>query len=281
MDFAIFEHIEDDDECHGDTHEKCKAVDRIITALRYYQQLVLSANTVKYGKDPRAVFNTFCNDLYPKGAMLNDYIHWVMNHKDEQSMKAIRKQLNFVCDSAKNCGATTRHYRDRTQDGNGGDETESSWFTEQMDRVHFNIYHLHELGLRVSAEVLESEVGPDDDEKQDESHLFDLAMKRMAREMKEKRGIFGSERLNGSANAKFALKVDGAKESDGMYPLSRWHFVYFVYFSAQLAISQTVYDLHEFHLFQSKRKRKRGEERHFDDEILGTNEGRVGVECTV
>ena len=219
MDFSVFEHVEDGDECNGKPHEKCKAMERIITALRYYQQLVLSANTVKYGKDPRAVFNSFCNDLYPKGAMLNDYIHWVLHHKDEESLKAIRKQLNFICESAKQCGATTRHYRDRTQGDNEGDNDESSWFTEQMDRVHFNIYHLHELGLRVSAEVLESEVGPDDDEKQDESHLFDLAMKRMAREMKEKRGVFGSERLDGSTNAKFTLKVDCTKGPEGMIPM--------------------------------------------------------------
>ena len=153
--------------------------------------------------------------------MLNDYIHWVLRHKDEKSIDAIRKQLNFVCESAKKCGATTRHYRDRTQDDSAGDETQSSWFTEQMDRMHFNIYHLHELGLRVSADVLESEVGPDDDEKRDETHLFDFAMKRMAREMKRKRGVFGTERLNGSANTKFGLKIDGTKESDGMYSLTR------------------------------------------------------------
>ena len=207
MVFALFEKIDDEDHCHGDTHEKCKAVERIVAALRYYQHLVLSPNTTKYGKEPRAVFDTFCEDLYPKGIMLNDYIHWVLNHKDERSIDAIRIRLNFVCDSAKKCRATTRHYRDRRDDGNEADDTESSWFTEQMDIVHFNIYHLHEAGLRVSAEVLESEVAPDD-EKQDESHLFDLAVKRLAKEMMAKSAAFGNERLNGSENVKFTLKVN-------------------------------------------------------------------------
>ena len=261
----MFEHIEDGDECNGDTHEKCKAVDRIVTALRYYQELVLSASTVKYGKDPRAVFNSFCNDLYPKGALLNDYIHWVMNHKDEQSINAIRKRLNFTCESAKQCGATTRHYRDRTQDDNGGDEMESSWFTEQMDRVHFNIYHLHELGLRVSAEVLESEVGPDDDEKQDESHLFDLAIKRMAREMQGKRGVFDMERLNGSANSKFTMKIDGVKMTEGECPSILSFLTLFPCFSP----------------CSTQRTRKRDEERHFAQEILGATARRDDIERIV
>ena len=214
MDFALFKHIQDDVHCDGSTHEKCKAVERIIAALRYYQHLVLSPNAAKYGKDARILFHTFCEDLYPKGVMLNDYIHWVLNHKDEESIYAIRKRLNYVCDSAKKCSATTRHYRDRRQDKVGADDIESNWFTEQMDRLHFNIYHLHELGLRVSAEVLESEVAPDD-EIQDESHLKDLAMKRLAKQLRAKRAEFGTERLDGSVNAKFTLKVHEMKEIGG------------------------------------------------------------------
>ena len=190
-------------------------MERIVAALKYYQHLVLSTNTTKYETDPWAVFNTFCEDLYPKGVMLNDYIHWVLNHKDERSIDAIRKRLNFVCDSAKKCGATTRHYRDRRQDGNVAEDTESSWFTEQMDTVHFNIYHLHDVGLRVSAEVLESEVAPDD-EKQDESHLFDLAIKRLSKEMRAKGAAFGNERLNGSDNVKFTLNVNEMNGTDGL-----------------------------------------------------------------
>ena len=215
MDFSVFEHVEDDDECNGKQCEKCKAMERIVAALKYYQHLVLSPNTKKYGDDPRLTFNSFCEMLYPKGVMLNDYIHWVLNHKDEESIKDIRKQLNYVCDSAKKCGATTRHYRDRRQDGNASDEEEANWFIEQMDLMHFNIYHLHELGLRVAAEVLESEVAPDD-EKQDESQLFDLAMKRMAKEMRAKQKAFGNERLDGSANTKFSLTVDGGNDADGV-----------------------------------------------------------------
>ena len=127
MDFSLFKHFEDGDDCDGKKHEECKAVDRIVAALRYYQHLVLSANMAKYGKDPRVLFNKFCEDLYPKEAMLNDYIHWVLHHNDPQRVKAIRERLNYVCESAKKCGATTRHYRDRRQDGIGGDEIEANF----------------------------------------------------------------------------------------------------------------------------------------------------------
>ena len=217
MDFSIFEHIESGDHCDGDHHADCKAIERVSTALNYHWFLVNASMATKYGKDPQIAFRSFCEELYPKRVLLNDYIHWVLHHHDPQSAMAIRKQLHFDCESAKRCGATTRHYRDRREDGSGAaDEVESNWFGDKMDCIHFNVFHLHELGLRVTAEAAESELAPDDEE-QDESKSVDLALKRMAKEIAKKRTLFSTERLDGAANSKFTLKVD--ESNDGMWSL--------------------------------------------------------------
>ena len=215
MDFALFEHIGDDDECTSIYDKECKAVDRIIAALEYYEHLVLSPFAAKYGDDPRLVFDSFCRDLYPKKVLLNDYIHWVLNHNDPESLLAMRKRLHFLCESAKNCGATTRHYRDRRHDGNEEDGVESSWYTDKMDCIHFNIHHLHELGLRVSPETIQTEDAPDNDNV-DEENSVDAAMKRMTKEIDSKRSAFSSQRLNGSKNSKFTVQIAVQNGAVGM-----------------------------------------------------------------
>ena len=211
MDFTIFENIADGDECDGDQVEECKSVDRIIAALEYYEHLVLSPFAAKYGDDPRLVFDGFCRDLYPKKTLLNDYIHWVLNHNDSDALMHMRQRLHFLCESAKHCGATARHYRDRRDDGNDADKVESSWYTDKIDCIHFNIRHLHEVGLRVSAETLLSETAPDDDQ-EDGSERADDRLKRMKKEIASKRSAFSNQRLDGANNAKFTMKIANLKD---------------------------------------------------------------------
>ena len=219
IDFKLFESIESGDHCHGRHGAECKAMDRVVAALDYYQFLVIGATAKQLVDDPRAAFTAFCEELYPKGVLLNDYIHWVLHHKDPRSVKAIRGRLQFVCESAKLCGATSRHYGDRRVGGDG-----ANWFTEKMDSMHFNIYHLYELGLRVSPEVMQKEMASGDEE-QDESDLVNSSLKRMGREIETKRALFSTERLDGATNSKFTLQIDEQKEGghgkggDGTWPL--------------------------------------------------------------
>ncbi len=83
---------------------------------------------------------------------------------------------------------------------------------ERLDSIHFMVHHLNELGLRVSAKAMESEVVPDDEEK-DEHHLTDLALKRMAEIIESKRAWFSNERLDGATNSKFTLQINEQKGS--------------------------------------------------------------------
>lgn len=211
IDPKLFENVESEDHCHGKGRcTECKAMKRVMAALDYYAVLVLGAKAKMLVDDPKAVFMKFCDEIYPKRVFLNDYIHWVLHHNSVEEAKAIRSVLQYLCDSANDCGATTRHYRDRRQDANGADDVPNE-FMEKMDALHFNIYHLQELGLRIDPETLESEMKLDDHE-QDESQLADVGYRCMARAIEVKRSRFSSQRLDGLKNAKFNLQVNEQKE---------------------------------------------------------------------
>ena len=223
IDFNLFQDIESGDCCDG-KRGYCKGLERVIQTLDYHQFLVVNPLDDKYGNDPQTAFISFCSELYPKEAMLNDYIHFVEHHADPKGVEYIRSRLHFSCDSAGKCGATTRHYRDRREDSTSAKGVESNWFIDRIDSIHFMVHHLTELGLRVSMEAMESELAPDDEE-QDESLLVDLALKRMGKEIESKRARFTTERLDGAANSKFTLQINEQKGSghgvgsDGMWSL--------------------------------------------------------------
>ena len=215
VDFNLFQDIESGDHCDGEGGY-CKALERVIGALDYHQITIVNSLDDKYGDGPRAAFTAFCDELYPKRAMLNDYIHFVEHHADPKSIEYIKGRLHFNCESAKKCGATTRHYRDRREDSTGAKGVESNWFIDRVDSVHFMVHHLTELGLRVSAEeTMESAVALSDDEEEDESLLVDLALKRMGKVIEAKRALFSNERLDGATNSKFTLQIDEDESNGG------------------------------------------------------------------
>ena len=175
-------------------------------ALDYYGVLVIGALGSQLVDDPKAVFTDFCEKVYPKKYFLNDYIHWVLHHKDEAEITQLRSNLHFICESAKLCGATTRHYRDRRVTTNENDGEERNVFIEKMDSIHFNVFHLNELGLRISSEDLKIEI-TENDKGKDEEHLKELKLKRMAEIIAMKRQFFSAERLDGDNNLKFTLQI--------------------------------------------------------------------------
>ena len=161
IDFNVFQHIESEDQCDGKHPGTCKGLDRMIAALDYHQFTIVHELNEKYGDDPKELFIAFCDELYPRTAMLEDYIHFVEHHADPSSIEYIKGRLHFKCESATKCGATTRHYRDRRNDVNNG--IEFVWCIDRIDSIHFMVHHLTELGLRVSADTLQNAVSSDDE----------------------------------------------------------------------------------------------------------------------
>ena len=212
LDLSVFKDTVFDGECGGKEGSECFALRRLSVALDYYQFLALSPKTAKYGNEPLTTFTVFCRDFYPKRHLLDDYIHWTLYHRDPESIESMKSNLHFVCDSVKRCGATTRHYRDRRVDGDGAEEMESNWFVLKMECLHFNVYHLHELGLRVSTDERTSDLVSNQEE-DDDTDLVDVALQRMAKVIESKRALFSTERLDGATNSKFTLQIDEQKES--------------------------------------------------------------------
>ena len=212
VDFSAFDNIKSDDHCDGKHPQNCKCLDRVIAALEYHQCLIVNPLNEKYGDDPKAAFVSFCDELYPKTAMLNDYIHFTEYHTDSETINYIQSRLNMKCDSVQKCGSTSRHYRDRGVGDIGGDGMESLWCIDRMDSIHFTVHHLTELGLRVNMKEIESELTADGQEV-DDSKSRELALQRLAEIIKAKRTTFSNERLDGTTNSKFTLQVDEMKES--------------------------------------------------------------------
>jgi len=218
VDFNVFDNIQSGDHCDGDHPQNCKALDRIVSALNYHQFLIVNPLNEKYGDDPKAAFVDFCDRLYSKRKLLNDYIHFQEHHSDTKTIEYLRDRLFMKCESARKCGATSRHYRDRGDGANGGDETESSWCIDRIDALHFAVNHLTELGLRTSLSEVEEENDANGGNEED-SDSVDVAMKRLAEVIKAKREVLSNERLDGTVNSKFTLQVEEVKESgnDGMF----------------------------------------------------------------
>ncbi len=214
MDLSVFENIECGDNCGGSKPAGCcRSLDRVVALLDYHQMTVVDPESVsKYGDDGESAFTAFCDAVYCKRNMVNDYIHFVNAHSDPQSVEYMKGRLHFGCESVRKCGATTRHYRDRGDDSNGGNGSECNWFTDRMDSIHFLVHHLTELGLRVPAKAMESELASDDEEK-DDSFLVDVALQRMGQIIESKRTALSTERLGGATNSKFTLQIDEEKES--------------------------------------------------------------------
>lgn len=204
--------------CDGEHCEKCEGLQRVITALDKHQKFLDSRN------DDNTAFLAFLDKHYPSNVLLNDYIHFVEHHADQNSIEFIRSRLQRGCESAVDCGATARHYRDRRDEKTNGNMIESNDLMDRIDSIHFMVHHLHELGLRVSVKMPGSVVD-EDDEKYSKSELKTLALKEMSDEVDAKKAHFTTERLDGVANSKFTLQINkkksggAAKGVHGMWSL--------------------------------------------------------------
>ena len=191
FDFSIFANVDEGSRCDGNSHEDCQAVERLATTLDYYY---ISASS-KNGVDDDDKLTSFCDEIYGQNAFLNDYIHWTTAHGDPQSIHFIRSRVRFHCDSVSECGSTARHYR---RDVQREDDTQSSWFSDTMASLHFNVFHLEETGLRVH---IGNEV--DGYAAADESSLADTVLKQMKTQIAMQRGAREVRKTDSSTNSKF------------------------------------------------------------------------------
>ena len=96
IDVSLFQCIENSDHCGGDLYQKCYALERISEILNYFDWLMISSFSTKC-YDPLQAFTSFCDRVYSKRALLNDYIHFVEHHKDPDSVEEVKSRLDHSC----------------------------------------------------------------------------------------------------------------------------------------------------------------------------------------
>ena len=216
IDFTLFEQtstemdIERDDECNG---SDSPAVHRIVQTLNLFAALNSSSAMLPeaHGDGPEAVLTAFCNEHYPKRALLRDYVEFMDKHSAPQTVRDIAGRLNVDCGGVSRCNGTRRHFRERGDSKENDDEKDGdNVYVETLDSLHFFLCHLEDMGLRVAVEVLQSTLCAVEEEL-DEDSLVDAILKRMALEIAARRKLLSVKRLDGVSNTKFNISTKKKK----------------------------------------------------------------------
>lgn len=132
----------------------CGYLKRLITATIFYEKLDIINNQ----KD-RQMFNNFILNIY-QDQFLNDYNHLIKNH--QYDLEEIYKQIHthykihIHCNHIKNCRKSFRHnqrqYTEIEEQSNSDDIDSDDllqFYALTMDSLHFYLFHLYDVGLRV------------------------------------------------------------------------------------------------------------------------------------
>ena len=215
IDFKLFGDTKHDEvgECQDG---KCGAVDRVVQCLKYWSVIT------KILDDPMAAkqaLTAFCDEHYGQDAVLRDHIHFLDKHSDPNSVREIAGRFQMDCDGVGQCRGTLRHFRGRgglKQDVEA--EKATNFYVETVDSLHFYLFHLEEMGLRVPIELIESALKRVDEEKDEES-LVDEGAKVMVKQIAAKKKAVRVDRFDGNNNVKFNVattsKIGGGDMTKG------------------------------------------------------------------
>eukprot|EP00483_Globobulimina_turgida_P010624 UN10645 len=147
IDFKIFK--TDTTKCNIDDNEdeivkNCDHLLRIAYCLRYYQLLCQKESDL----NAQQILIEFCSDSYLM--CLSDYIHLMTKHSETETLNKISYDLQKchnmeICANMNDCKWTKRHYRNREDEKNNNNH----FYLNIFDTIHFYIFHLESLGLRV------------------------------------------------------------------------------------------------------------------------------------
>ena len=186
----------DDDEIENEEQALilCPVLRRLVAVLNYYNSLMIN----KVDKDSLSLqisFVEFCDKHYGAKWMMEDHIHFVVNHSDLKSTNKIVSALDWTCfGDLKRCSVTTRHYRDRSLI-----EDAVHFYIETMDKLHYHTLHLVDVGLRVDSKN-------SFEQNQNEDSLVDQNVLKIVQQIHRKRQQTAFPRIDATAkNSKFSL----------------------------------------------------------------------------
>ena len=210
-DLSIFKHdapASDDDDCKNHRGKTdCVSVRRLIAAHEFYQALQMSSMK---REGARTRFIAFCDASYSLQSMLADHIHFVRAHSGDASRRRIADSLDHRCASLSDCGCTARHFRGRNKEN---ENKARSLCEVVMDSLHLTLFHLEQIGMRISGIKQKKKLKKDDTD--DGDSMVDAEMSRMALEIHRARTAHVFPRIDASNNAKFniAKQTDGSEET--------------------------------------------------------------------
>ena len=195
---SIFKEMEIKKDC-GANLSDCPSLHRIKSLMTYHRL------TAMKGAEGQALFIEFCDNMYSKQALLTDYIHFITKHSDRDSKATIVAELKCECPSVDKCARTERHLRDR-----GRDQAEHiNFYIDTFDTIHFNLFHLEHVGLRV-ADVVDSKGDGYDEQKDADEHKDNCVLavvgpetRRIADAIAKRVSTSASHRVDDANHSKF------------------------------------------------------------------------------
>ena len=212
IDFHVFQqNFDTNHDCdtnNDNSHHTCIALLRLMKALEYYSMIDI-ANNSKH----QDLFLDFMQKIYHQ--FVNDYIHLINDHS--QQIETIYQSLQDkqqICDITK-CEYTSRHHQNSVT--KLSDET-LNFYKTIYDTLHFYLYHLFDVGLRVFKG--EEEKGEDGDIKYNElknTQYFDKEFARIHHAINQRKHLqLSFNRFNNSH--KFSIDSNTHHNNTGMTP---------------------------------------------------------------
>ena len=145
----------------------CQCLKRICIGIKHYNSLCVDYENEK------EKFITFCIERYNN--LLDDYCHFITKHGDEYQEigdEICNKYGYNSCVDVRKCSKIRRHYRINIKEEEN-DFVEMNgdgyfkFFVSIFDAIHFNMFHLYSLGLRLPKYEI-NDIEELDDNKQEE-----------------------------------------------------------------------------------------------------------------
>ena len=205
----------DEERCNGSISD-CTYLERIGHYLKYYQLLCKND-----GNDPNSkqLFIEFCTNS--NGLCLDDYIHFISKHSDNESLEKIRNFLHKnhklnICSNINQCQSTKRHCIRGNRIDEQQNDNDYNFYINLFDTTHFYIYHLEGFGLRVPLKSKEKEEIKDID---DNNYLecTDLRIGEIQKIIQNKRKEIRNlnmQRLDNTNNSKFNIMLKKPNQNE-------------------------------------------------------------------
>lgn len=150
IDLSILEDNMEEPSQDCDDIKTCPAVNRLLSALRYYSSLKIDEN-----ENHRDIFINFMNEVYTPSMIIDDSYHLRRIHSQstQELIDFAMNECGFSKCNINTCDFANRHYRVGHYDTYNTKQLKTSdpkvtVFRDLMDSNHYCLFHLIETGLR-------------------------------------------------------------------------------------------------------------------------------------